>query len=59
MARKGKPIDPDQLFLSPRQAAKLLGCSEYLIFKSFHEKKIPGSKELGGRIFIPRSWVES
>ena len=59
MARKGKPINPEQKFLSPRQAALVMGCSEYLIFKSYHQNKIPGAKELGGRIFIPRSWVES
>jgi site-specific DNA-cytosine methylase len=59
MTHKGKPIDPEQRYLSPRQAARLMGCSEYLIFKSYHSKLIPGARELGGRIFIPRNWVEN
>jgi excisionase family DNA binding protein len=58
MARKGKPIDPEQKYLSPRQAARSMGISEYLIYRTYHEGKIPGARELGDRILIPRTWVE-
>ncbi len=57
MARKVKPINPEQRYCSPRQAAKVLGISEYLIYKSYHAGEIPGARELGGRVLIPVGWV--
>ncbi len=57
MARKGKPINPEQRYVSPRQAARVLGISEYLIFRLFHDGEIPGARQLGGRILIPRAWA--
>ena len=56
--RTGRPIDPEQRWLAPRQAALVMGCSEYLVYKLADNGKIPGSRKLGGRIFIPREWVE-
>ncbi|PSR25944.1 MAG: hypothetical protein C7B46_20450 [Sulfobacillus benefaciens] len=57
MARKVKPINPEQRYCAPRQAAKVLGISEYLIYKSYHAGEIPGARELGGRVLIPVMWV--
>ena len=57
MARKRKPINPEQKYCSPRQAAPVMGISEYLLYRMFHEGKIPGSREVGGRILIPVAWV--
>lgn len=54
MARKVKPIDAQQKYCSPRQAAKALGVSEYLIY---HQLDIIPHRVLGTRILIPVSWV--
>ena len=55
MARRIQPIKPDQTFCSPRQAAKALGISEYLIY---HEiERIP-HRQLGKRLLIPVEWVK-
>ncbi len=56
MARKTKPIDPAQKYCSPRQAAKVLGCSEYLVYRECQTGKIP-HRNLGKRILIPVDWV--
>ncbi len=58
MARKGRPIDPEARYLSPRQSARWLGVSEFLIYKMAADGQIPGARRLGDRILIPRSWVE-
>ncbi len=57
MARKRKPINPEQKYCSPRQAAPVMGISEYLLYWMFHEGQIPGARMLGDRILIPVSWV--
>lgn len=56
MARKIKPIDPAQKYVSPRQAARLLGVSEFLIYHEVAAGNIPHRK-IGTRILIPVSWV--
>ena len=56
--RKGRPIDPDQKWLSVRQAAKVRGVGEQLMYRHYHDGKIPGAIEMSGRILIPRSWAE-
>lgn len=58
MARRIAPIHPDQRYVSPRQAARALGVSEYLIYKGVAAGDIP-CRRLGERILIPRDWVES
>ena len=58
MARKGKPINPEQKYVSLRQAARAMGVSEYLVYRLYHNDKIPGARTLGDRILIPRGWVE-
>lgn len=58
MARKVKPIDPDARYLSPRQVAKVLGVSEYSVFKGVAEGRIPHRK-LGKRILVPIEWTEA
>ncbi len=58
MARRPtRRIDPDQRYLSPRQAAQVLGVSEYLLYREVSEGNIPHRK-LGTRILIPREWVD-
>ena len=56
MARKTKPIDADQKYCSPRQAAKVLGCSEYLVYRECVEGNIP-CRRVGKRILISVDWV--
>ena len=56
MARGGKAIDPEQRFYSPRQAARVLGVSEYLIYQGVKAGSVPHRK-LGGRILIAQDWV--
>ena len=57
MGHKIKVIDPDARYLSPRQTAKVLGVSEYLIFKGCHDGTIP-HRRLGQRILVPIEWVK-
>lgn len=57
MSRKGKPIDPEAHFLSPRQAARVLGVSEFLIYNGVTTGDVP-CRRLGQRILIPRDWVD-
>ena len=57
MARRVKPINPEQQYCSPRQAGRVMGVSEYLIYKMFHDGGIPGARELGDRILIPVEWA--
>lgn len=57
MARKVKAIDPAQQYCSPRQAGRVMGISEYLIYKKYHEGEIPGARTLGDRILIPVEWA--
>ncbi len=57
MARHGKPIDPEARFLSPRQAARVLGVSEFLIYNGVAAGEVP-CRRLGQRILIPRDWVD-
>lgn len=56
MAKGGKAIDPEQRFYSPRQAARVLGVSEYLVYHGVDDNTIPHRK-LGARILIPKEWV--
>ncbi len=56
MARKVKPINSEQKYCSPRQAAGVLGTSEYLIFREVAAGHIP-HRRVGRRILIPISWV--
>ena len=56
MARKPRPIDPEQKYLSPRQTARVLGVSEFLIYHEVNSGNIPHRK-LGQRILIPVSWI--
>ncbi len=56
MARKVKAINAEQKYCSPRQAAKILGVSEYLVYAAANEDRIPHRK-LGKRILIPVDWV--
>lgn len=58
MKRTGRPIDPDARYLSPRQAARLLGISEFLVYRLISGGEIPGIRRLGDRILIPRWWVD-
>jgi len=58
MARKVKKIDPSQKYCSPRQAAQILGTSEYLIYRECINGNIP-HRRLGKRILIPVEWVMS
>ena len=57
MARQVKPINALQTYCSPRRAAKGMGCSEYLIYKTYHAGSIPGARVLGDRVLIPVQWV--
>lgn len=57
MARRVKPINPEQQYCSPRQVAKALGVSEYLIYGQYHNGGIPGARSLGDRILVPVGWV--
>ncbi|MCL4495897.1 MAG: helix-turn-helix domain-containing protein [Firmicutes bacterium] len=54
---RGKPINPEQKYVSPRQAARLLGVSEFLIYREVAAGHIPHRK-IGSRILIPMSWIE-
>lgn len=56
MSRRTRPIDPDQQYLSPRQVARVMGVSEYLVYREVADGKVP-CRKLGGRILIPRHWV--
>ena len=56
MARKVRPIDPNAKYCSPRQPAKILGTSEYLVYREVGLGNIPHRK-LGERILIPMDWV--
>ncbi len=56
MSRKPKPIDPEQKYLSPRQAARVLGISEFLIYREVAAGTVPHRK-IGQRILIPLNWV--
>lgn len=56
--RKGRPIDPEQKWLSVRQAAVVRGCGEQLMYRMYHLGQIPGSEKFGGRLLIPRDWAE-
>ena len=56
MAKGGKAINPEQKFYSPRQAARVLGVSEYLVYRGVDNHTIPHRK-LGARILIPKEWV--
>lgn len=56
VAHKTKPIDPEQKYCSPRQAARILGTSEYLIYREAKNDTIPHRK-IGERILIPLDWV--
>ncbi len=56
MARKPKPINPEQKYVSPRQLARVLGVSEFLIYREVNAGSIPHRK-LGQRILIPVSWI--
>ena len=51
-----KPIQPDQQYVSPRQAARALGVSEYLVYQGVSNGSIP-HRTLGQRILIPLEWV--
>ncbi len=51
-----KPIHPDQPYVSPRQAARVLGVSEYLVYQGVTDNTIP-HRTLGNRILIPKEWV--
>ena len=56
MTRQTKPIDPEQKYCSPRQAARILGTSEFLIYREVQTNAIPHRK-IGERILIPMDWV--
>lgn len=56
MPRKVKPINAEQKYCSPRQAAKVLGVSECLVYAEAHADRIPHRK-IGKRILIPVEWV--
>ncbi len=58
MSRKPRPIDPEQKYLSPRQCARVLGISEFLVYHEVNSGNIPHRK-IGKRILIPMSWVEA
>ena len=53
--RTGRPIDPEQRWLAPRQAALVMGCSEYLVYKLADNGKIPGSRKLGAGFLSPEN----
>jgi excisionase family DNA binding protein len=56
VAKRGKAIDPEQKYYSPRQAARVLGVSEYLVYQGVKDGTVPHRK-LGERILVPVSWV--
>ena len=56
MPPKSKPINAEQQYLSPRQTARLLGVSEFLIYREVSSGTIPHRK-LGQRILIPVAWA--
>ncbi len=56
MARKVRPINAEQKWCSPRQAAQVLGVSESLVYEAANENRIPHRK-IGTRIIIPLDWV--
>lgn len=56
MARKKKPLNPEQKYCSPRQASAVLGVSEYLVYRECEAGHIP-CRRLGQRILIPVDWV--
>lgn len=58
MLRVKRPIDPEARYLSPRQAARLLGVAESIVYQGVRRDEIPHRK-LGKRILIPRDWVEA
>jgi excisionase family DNA binding protein len=51
-----KPLDPAQLWCSPRQAAQILGVSEYLLYREIADGRVP-HRRVGGRILVPVSWL--
>ena len=57
MARKVKAINTEQKYCSPRQAGRVMGVSEYLVYKLYHDGGIPGARALGDRILVPVEWV--
>ena len=57
MAHLKNPIRDEQLWLSPRQAARVLGISDGSMYAAIHADAIP-HRTLRGRYLIPRSWVE-
>jgi excisionase family DNA binding protein len=57
MGRRVTPINPEQRYLSPRQVGRVMGVSEYLIYKGVNAGEIP-CRRLGERILIPREWAE-
>jgi len=58
MRKKIKPLNPGQIYCSPRQAAAIMGVAESVIYTAHHRGQIPGSRQLGERrILIPVSWV--
>lgn len=52
-----KPIRDEQIYLSPRQTARVMGVSEYVVYASLHDGSIP-HRRLQTRFLIPRAWVE-
>jgi len=48
--------DTDKLYFGPREVAKVLGVSEYLIYRQIHEGEIP-HRTIGQRILVPGWWV--
>jgi len=48
--------DIDKLYFGPREVAKVLGVSEYLIYRQIHEGEIP-HRTIGQRILVPGWWV--
>ena len=57
MAHLQNPIRDEQLWLSPRQVARVMGVSESVIYTSLHDGSIP-HRRLQTRFLIPRAWVE-
>lgn len=57
MAHLQNPIRDEQLWLSPRQAARVLGVSDGSMYAAIHENAVP-HRTLRGRFLIPRAWVE-
>lgn len=56
MPRRVSPINPEQRYLSPRQCARVLGVSEYLVYRGVANGDIP-CRRLGERILIAREWA--